>query len=204
MLRVENLTLPNTLNAYLSVAKGETIAIKGPNGSGKSLLLKALANLIPCKSSRFEFHDKDVHSLNYQEFRSKVLYVPSNPFFPLDGTVADYLKAPSTLQIYQGHNHNPVSEFLQLKLSHLSSGQKQMVSIMRAVSLKAEVLLLDEVTSNLDPERTLEMERIILDWKEKNHGTIVMVSHDDAQIARLNARTMKIFDLVPGTAASIT
>jgi ABC-type sulfate/molybdate transport systems ATPase subunit len=70
-------------------------------------------------------------------------------------------------------------------IGQLSSGQKQMISFLRALTLKAKILLLDEPMSNLDSEMVLELEHLLIKWKNETNGSFIMISHNEQQIHRL-------------------
>ena len=203
MLRVTHLKLPNhkVLNFHLN--EGEGLIISGKNGSGKSLLLKSLALLCPSEFERYEYKGILVTTLKPEEFRSDVLYLSTAHMMMREGNVEDFFHAPLKLAIYQNHKvdfdykhylekwHIPTSN-----VSLLSTGQKQMISILRALTLKAKVLLLDEPTANLDHEKTLEIEELLLDWKKRTGGSFVFVGHSKEQIQRLGMKAIEFEDLV--------
>jgi ABC-type methionine transport system ATPase subunit len=74
--------------------------------------------------------------------------------------------------------------------NELSVGQKQRISIARALTSEPEVLLMDEPTSALDPTATHNIENLILDLKSKIGFTIVFVTHDIEQAKRVGERGM--------------
>lgn len=199
MLVVEKLSLPNGRNVSLKLNRGDVVFIKGPNGSGKSLLLKGLSSLIPCAYETFMFHEKKLNDWSYSEYRSKVMYVSPLPYLSSEESVEEFLRAPRGLKIFKDHQFQDESLVRELglagmKLSHLSSGQKQILSLVRSVSLATDVLLLDETMSHLDPEKMNIMENLIWSWKERNNGTVVLVSHDSAQMNRMKG---DVLELIP-------
>ena len=186
MLDIEKLALPHGKIVSLTIKKGEILFIHGPNGSGKSLLLKSLASLLPCAYQKFSFHQKDLKKWDYQEYRSKVMYTAPLPHTPMDQTVEEFMRSPLELEIFQKQSFSaPVDPAAYLKeyglsgmkLSFLSSGQKQLLSLLRLVTLNCEILLLDETMAHLDAEKIRSMEKLVLQWKEKNDGTLIIVNH---------------------------
>jgi ABC-type iron transport system FetAB ATPase subunit len=191
MLRVESMKLLNHKRVNFVVPERAGIVIQGQNGCGKSLLMKSLAKLIPSESKIFMFNGSEVGTLSLENYRSQVLYVPSVPPTMIDVSVEDFFQEAFNLQIYQNHIVTfPYQDYLKqwkLKdemLQNLSSGQKQMVSILRAITLKAKVLLLDEPTANLDHEKTLKTEKLLYDWMDQTKGSVVIVSHSAEQAKR--------------------
>jgi tungstate transport system ATP-binding protein len=67
----------------------------------------------------------------------------------------------------------------------LSSGETKRLGIARAMVINPEVLMLDELTANIDPANTAIIEDIIFQMKQNRQATILMITHDPAQAARL-------------------
>ncbi len=195
MLLVKQLTLPNKKNLNLEIHKNQGLTLTAPNGHGKSLLLKSLAFLHPIKFEIFEFQGKSILEWTPHEYRRRVAYVASLPSLGPHGNVDDYLKAPWELSVYQQHKSTfDCGPYLEkwnlngLKLSFLSSGQRQLLSLLRAISLDPTLLLLDEPTSHLDTAKTIEVEKLLLEWRERTQGSFIMVSHDEAQVKRIDGK----------------
>jgi putative ABC transport system ATP-binding protein len=197
MLRIENMKLLNGRLVNFTLKENDAVIIRGDNGTGKSLFLKSLARLIPSTYSIFDYNGKSVSTYVNEVFRSEVLYVSTTPSSLSQGTVEDYFRSALDLEIYSNYQVTfPYNDYLiewkldHLPFSQLSSGQKQMISILRALSLKARILLLDEPTANLDANRTHEIEKLLLDWMKKTSGSVIMVCHSDEQTRRLGFRTI--------------
>jgi ABC-type iron transport system FetAB ATPase subunit len=203
MLRIESMKLPNGKTVNFSLDTGDGIIIRGKNGSGKSLLLKSMALLCMAPYKHYDYKGQSVSELSAQVFRSEVLYVSTTPLMMKDQNVEEFFNSVRNLHVYKNHVsdfdykhylekwHIPMSD-----VSYLSSGQRQMISFLRALTLNAKVLLLDEPTANLDHEKTLEIERLILDWKQRTSGSVIMISHSSDQINRLNFRVVDFESLV--------
>jgi ABC-type multidrug transport system ATPase subunit len=203
MLRVKSLTLPNQKTVDFELPSGEALIIRGRNGSGKSLLLKSLAQLCEAPWKEFQFEGQDVSLLNPEEYRSLVLYVSTTPLLMKDETVEEFFTSVLKLHVYKNHSSDfNYQSYLRhwgienTRVAMLSSGQKQLISILRALTLKAKVLLLDEPTSNLDHDRTIEVEELLLDWKKRTQGSFLMISHGRDQIQRLNLPCVEFESLV--------
>jgi phosphate-transporting ATPase len=201
MLLVNQLQLLNNKIVNFSLDKNEFKIIHGPNSSGKSLLLKALAQLVPGKYEEFLFNDKEVSTYDPDWYRSRVLYVPS-AVYQLDQSVEEFLDFPLKLKVYA--DLKEMNKAIELAkefklvgqpLSRLSSGQRQLLSLTRSIHLKAQVLLLDEPTSHLDPAMTLVAEKLMQDWLREGPRSIVLVSHDHSLAGRLhyNAHVFESF-----------
>lgn len=194
MLLVKKLELLTGKTISLEMKKGEGYVLQGSNGSGKTVLLRTLAGIYSAPYSSFTFHAKNITEYSAEDFRSRVLYVGSTPHLLSDMTAEEFIEAPLRLGIYKDHKTAlPMKEYLKRwhlagkQMSHLSSGQKQLLMLLRALSLKAEILLLDEPTSHMDPDRTAEAEDLIRKWKTSEKCYLV-VSHSSAQAERLGKK----------------
>lgn len=205
MLRVESMKLPNEKIVNFSLNENDALIIQGKNGSGKSLLLKSLAQLCVAPYEVFNYQGDDIKTWIPEEYRSQVLYVSTSPLLLKDQTVEEFFTSIKKLAIYKDH-HSYFDYKTYLEKWHipdsnvamLSSGQKQMISILRSLTLKAKILLLDEPTANLDYDRTLEIESLLIDWRARTKGSLVIISHSSDQIARLNFPMVNFQSLIVG------
>ena len=175
----------------LVVATGEFLIIKGASGSGKSTLLRLICRLnTPCSGSIL-FKGRNTANIPPPELRSKVTYVAQIPQM-IDGTVRDNLLLSFTFE--QGKRKAaPDDEMLERMLeafylhgvgleqsaSKLSVGQKQRLSIMRAILTGPDMLLLDEPTSALDAESAAMVFSIIERLNTEEGKTLIIVTHSD-------------------------
>lgn len=176
-----------------SLEKGEVIALVGPSGSGKSTVLRTLVGLTPPSSGRIEIHDNEIDYRNSASVRSArdqmaIVFQQYNLFQNMS-VLRNVTLAPQKIKKRPAEEVRVEAErLLQLvglaeKINEypdqLSGGQQQRVAIARALALKPEILLLDEVTSALDPELVNE----VLDTIRRlaNDGmTMIIVSHEMA------------------------
>ena len=176
-----------------SLEKGEVIALVGPSGSGKSTVLRTLVGLTPPSSGRIEIHDNEIDYRNSASVRSArdqmaIVFQQYNLFQNMT-VLRNVTLAPQKIKKRPAEEVRVEAErLLQLvglaeKINEypdqLSGGQQQRVAIARALALKPEILLLDEVTSALDPELVNE----VLDTIRRlaNDGmTMIIVSHEMA------------------------
>jgi NitT/TauT family transport system ATP-binding protein len=167
----------------LELRRGEFVTVFGPNGSGKSTLLNILAGLDdPTTGSVLidNKHPKDARVgfvfQNYNESLFPWRTVFENIAFPLEIANVD----ASTQQDTVDHLLNKVG-LLHSKnkfVYELSGGQRQLVSICRAIAYNPDILIMDEPFSALDYSTTRKMELELLDiWQEKKITTL-FVSHD--------------------------
>ena len=173
----------------LEIKKGFT-AITGPSGSGKSSLIQMIGGLKKPTSGRINVNGTDLSIFNEEDmaiFRRRyvgfifrqynllpALIVYENITFPigLDGRTVDkeYIKQiASLLKIDDKLNSYP---------KILSSGERQKVSIARALSTKPAVILADEPTGNLDSRTAMEVVRLLKMTCREFNQTVVMVTHE--------------------------
>lgn len=151
-------------NINFSLKKGEVLTLLGPSGSGKSTLLRTLNGLEDYKNGSIYFHEKkiDPSPKEWQILRQKTgMVFQSYDLFPNLTVIENVLLAPVKVQ---KRDENEVKEeaikllkqvgleqYLNAYPRELSGGQKQRVAIVRALAMKPEIMLLDEITASLDP-----------------------------------------------------
>ncbi|MDH6368035.1 MULTISPECIES: amino acid ABC transporter ATP-binding protein [Breznakia] len=170
------------------IDKGEVISILGSSGSGKSTLLRCINLLENPDGGCIYFHDKDVKSLELNQYRSKVgmVFQSFNLFDNmnvLENCMIGQIKvlkrnkqeAKEKAMLYL--EKVGMSDFASKPSTQLSGGQKQRVAIARALCMDPEVLLFDEPTSALDPEMVEEVLKVIQDLA-KEGLTMAIVTHE--------------------------
>ncbi len=144
--------------------KNEIIGILGENGIGKTTFIKILAGLIA--------PDKGTLSKNI-----KVAYKPQYLETESDQLVIEFLK-PAMKYQHQLINPLELEKLFTKKLSQLSGGELQKVSIAHCLSQEADLFLLDEPSAYLDAEQRLSISKIIKNLTEERDLTILVVDHD--------------------------
>ncbi len=187
-----------------------TIAIlRGESGVGKSTLLKAIAMLntgfTPSSTPTMSLVGKERESFHPTEWRKQVLYVPQSGASKLQGSPESFLDFIASSHNYVKHSSkasvlkslttqtiNYMEEWnvasSESKLSQpwiqLSGGESQRILLAIAMSTEPTLLLLDEVSSALDLQAKLAVEKSLKDIAEKGCA-IVLVTHDEEQMNRL-------------------
>jgi polar amino acid transport system ATP-binding protein len=203
-----------SLNAYydklhvlkdinLNVEKGEILSLIGPSGSGKSSLLKMLVGLLTPKSGEVTLNNNQVNYTNKTDLRKireqiAIVFQQYNLFQNMN-VLKNVCIAPTKIQ---KRNQKEVEDQavsllekvgLKDKLKsypdELSGGQQQRVAIARALCLNPEILLLDEVTSALDPELVQEVLDAIRILAAEGM-TMLIVSHEMSFVKEVSSRVV--------------
>jgi ABC-type multidrug transport system ATPase subunit len=182
MLKVEEMILPNKKRFHFEASAGEIVHIQGSNGIGKSLFFKCLSRLIPSEFKTLSLHNKESEHFQIELWRRQILYLPPEIHHDPQMTVSEFLLLPLTFEIYK--NHKIDFDDLDLKfdlktpLGRLSSGERQRLSLYRAIKLDPSVLLIDETFSHVDQNEKEHIFSKLKVWcgKEK---MILVISHQD-------------------------
>ena len=174
-------------NFSLSIPEKQILAIVGPSGGGKTTLLRMLAGLETIDSGEIYYNGESL-AIDELEKRNLLGFVFQDfQLFPhlsvLDNLTLSPIKTMSMEKEVAEKKARGLLEQLGLA-GHadafpfsLSGGQKQRVALARAMMINPEVIGYDEPTSALDPELRLEVEKLILQNKERGMTQIV-VTHD--------------------------
>jgi ABC-type methionine transport system ATPase subunit len=182
----------------LEVERGGALALIGPSGSGKSTLLRCLNRLAEPTGGTVRFNGRDIRSLDPRELRRRAALVMQTPVL-FEGTVRENLRLRSA-----GAHEDFSDERLGISLadvgldpgvldrdaSTLSGGEKQRVTIARAILRNPEALLLDEPTSALDPPNAALVIETISRLREARRLSIVAVTHQPDFVLRLGGRLL--------------
>ncbi len=176
----------------LVVASGQTTVLIGPSGCGKSTLLRLMVGLIQPDTGSIHFEDERLTPDNAIILRRKMGFcVQDGGLFPHltareNATIMtrylqwDTRKVQTRLDELKELTHFPTDAFDRYPLQ-LSGGQCQRVSLMRALMLDPDVLLLDEPLGALDPMIRHELQADLRNIFQRLGKTVVMVTHDLAE-----------------------
>jgi len=188
----------------LHVKKGEFVFLTGPSGAGKSTLLKLVFCAEPATSGQLLVFGKNVSKLR----SSAVPYLRRNigvvfQDFKLlpDRTVAENVAFPLEVRglPVRDVRRKVVAMLRSVGLDHrlgkfplaLSGGEQQRVAVARALVNDPALLLADEPTGNLDPDRTLEV-MDLLEAANARGTTVVVATHDRSLLARYKKRVIAL------------
>ena len=177
----------------LEVKKGEVVAIVGYSGIGKSTLCYCISGIIPnikkgLMSGEVLVNGVSTKKMNISEISQSLGIVFQNPDTQLfSPTVEDEIAfGPENFGVLRDDIETRISESLEIvgmskhRLKNpkkLSGGEKQLIALASVLSLKPEILIFDEVMSQLDNDSKNRIKNLILKLK-KEGKTIVMVEHD--------------------------
>ena len=174
----------------LLIEKGRITGLIGPNGSGKSTLLNIMSGLDNEFLGTIKYDSKSIDKYTYKY----ITLVSQKPYL-LKRKVYENIEYPlkirkETKEKMKQKVNNIIKRFeiedlKDKKANLLSGGESQKVSLARALVFEPKLLLLDEPTSNIDPESVKIMEREILRFNEETMGTVLIVTHNIEQSKRL-------------------
>jgi len=174
-----------------SVKTGETIAFVGPSGSGKSTLMKLLVGLYRPQDGKILYNGVDETSINYEELRNQIGFVTQdtqlfagtirenllfvNPS-ATDADLNDVLQKASC-QLLLSRAENGLDSVIGEGGLKLSGGEKQRISIARALLRKPHLLIFDEATSALDSLTEEDITNTIKDISSVKDRITILIAH---------------------------
>jgi ATP-binding cassette subfamily B protein/ATP-binding cassette subfamily C protein/ATP-binding cassette subfamily B multidrug efflux pump len=172
----------------LDIPQGAFFGIVGHTGSGKSTLLSLLLRYYPARQGSIEIHGQPLAGIANERFRAEVGLVPQDPFL-LAASARENIDMGRGLSqddietaARAAHAHDFISRLEQgydTPLgeggSRLSSGQKQLIAIARALAGKPRILLLDEATSRIDSQTEQIVQEAVVGLRGK--VTVIAIAH---------------------------
>lgn len=186
ILSIEDVHAPGMIKPItLALHPQQIWMVSGESGTGKSLLLKSLADLIE-HSGQITLFDKkkpqQQDKICPETWRSKVMYFSAETAWWSDSVKAHFEKRPK-IELLKLVGLK--ADILEKNPDNLSSGEKQRLALLRGLQYEPKVLLLDEVTANLDPKSALLVEDLVTDYIAKHKAAALWISHDEEQQERL-------------------
>jgi len=189
------------LHGNIKVLNGITLKLEeksfnviiGPNGAGKTTFLSLINGLLKPTNGYVTVFGKQIQGLQQLSLRKKIGYVPQNisidqkmPFSVLETvSIGRFAKAGLFKKISKNDKaiiQNAmelagIADMAEKPIGQLSGGEKQKVSIARAIAQEPEIMLFDEPVSNLDPKSQKDIINIIENIYKKSKCTVVFVTH---------------------------
>ena len=205
-IEVNNLTkqFKNALavnNISFKIKKGTILGLLGPNGCGKSTTIGMMLGLIKPTSGTVIINSQNIEN-NRTNLLEKMNFISPYVELPKRLTVEENLKVYGRLygvknlkeKIYNLMEKLNLTELRSRKTGELSSGQKNRVSLAKALINNPEILLLDEPTASLDPDVGDKIRSFIEDFASNEGTTILLASHNMSEVERLCHEVMMMKD----------
>jgi len=202
-------------NMNFNINKGSIVGLLGPNGCGKTTTIGMMLGLIKPNSGTVFINDQNIENENNRtKILEKVNFISPYVELPKKLTVEENLKVYGKL--YGVNNlQDKISDLMKQlnlfelkkrKTGELSSGQKNRVSLAKALINEPEILFLDEPTASLDPDVGDYIRTYLENFASKKDTTILLASHNMNEVERLCSEVMmmkngKIIDR--GTCSSL-
>src|SRR5437868_2451085 len=186
---------------------GQTLALIGASGSGKSTVARCVTRLERPDGGQIWIRGSDIAQLGASELlplRSKVQMVFQDAATALNSrfSAAHVIEEPLLIQGRGRSERREVAERMMKEVSlspewlnrpimDFSGGQRQRLAIARALSLKPELLVLDEALSGLDLSTQAQVANLLLDLQQAHSLTYLLISHDLTMVSRM-AQTIAV------------
>lgn len=207
-------------NIDLQIQRGEFVGLIGHTGSGKSTFIQHLNGLLKPTQGKIFFDDEDIFDSKkmLREVRYKVGLVFQYPEYQLfeETVYRDIAFGPKNMKlteeeidarVREAANFVGVSDDLfERSPLEISGGQKRRVAIAGVIAMRPEVLILDEPTAGLDPSGRESILQNIIDYREQSGSTVILVTHNMEEIARIAERLIVFRDAgiaLDGTPAEV-
>jgi len=178
-------------NFYLTIKENENIAIVGSSGNGKSTLIKLIMGYYKVNNNMIYIGEDDINNYDLNDLRKQISYVnQNNKLFNMSIMKnIQYGNNISEEEIINICNElNIINIFKNLKDgfntiagidgNNLSGGQRQIIHILRCIFKKNKIVILDEPTSAIDKDNTLNIINIINELSK--HSTLILITHDES------------------------
>jgi len=181
------------------INKGSIVGLLGPNGCGKTTTIGMILGLIKPTSGSVFIGDKNIENENNRtKILEKVNFISPYVELPKKLTIEENLKVYGRMygvnnlqkKISDLMEQLNLLEFKKRKTGELSSGQKNRVSLAKALINDPEILLLDEPTASLDPDVGDYIRTYIENFASEKGTTILLASHNMNEVERLCSEVM--------------
>lgn len=176
-------------NINLEINRGEKIAIVGESGSGKTTLAKLILRFVDPQKGTIKINGINIRTIDVEAYRKKIAYVSQNLFLFSDSIRNNLIMGQDCItdeMIYEACKVSQANHFidklpfgldtvLEENGANLSGGQRQRLVLTQALLKQPEILIMDEVTSNLDyTTETAIHDAIYREYKDK---TTIIIAH---------------------------
>ena len=176
---VQSTGMPSAISFELQTE--QRVVLIGESGTGKTVLFKSLADLSDHQGQVF-LNGKKQSDICPEDWRRQVMYFSAETAWWKDTAAEHFETLPSDEQL---DAVGLTSEQLKQTVSALSSGEKQRLALLRGLSYNPTILLLDEITANLDSVATLKVEAVVKAYCQTQQAAMFWITHDEVQQKRL-------------------
>jgi iron complex transport system ATP-binding protein len=190
-------------NLGFRIPSGGWTCIVGPNGSGKTTLLKTLTGLLPY-SGELRFRGIPVHQIPRKQFAQQVAVVPQGNTPVFGFRVEEFVAsgrfphqswyprgwASEHLAVARALEQTGLTQIRSRKITELSLGEFQRVTLARALAQEAPVLILDEPNAFLDLSHQVQIFELLARLQKEEHRTILCVCHDLQWVAEFASHVL--------------
>jgi oligopeptide transport system ATP-binding protein len=191
-----------------SMESGKTLGLVGESGSGKSTIGRAIVRLAPLRAGEIRFRGKSITGLSdsgFSRVRKKIQMIFQDPYYTLNPrmTIGVMLAEPIKIH-FPGTSAKEIqdqsvdyleqvgldADAMQRYPHQFSGGQRQRIGIARAMTVKPEILICDEVVSALDVSVQAQIVNLLQDLQQTNGFSYLFIGHDLAVIEHISDRVM--------------
>ncbi|MDD4467999.1 MAG: ABC transporter ATP-binding protein [Candidatus ainarchaeum sp.] len=180
------------------IIKGDKVALIGPSGVGKTTIINLLLRFYDCPKESIFIDGIDINEYQVSQLKSKMAFVSQDLMLFNDTIEANILYSNPTLskeKLKEIFNKTILNETINSlkdkeqtligeKGANLSGGEKQRIALARALAKDAEIIILDEPTSSLDPKTEEKISELMqTEFKEK---TVIVIAHRPAILQKVN------------------
>ena len=175
--------------------KGQILSVLGPNGAGKSTLLNCIGNLMTPQKGKIRLNGEAVDKMPPKKVAQRIGYVPQIHIPTYEYTVREFVVMGRTP--YLGKMRSPgdadyeqveraldmvgIKHLIEKPYTQISGGERQLVTIARAIVQEPDFILLDEPTAHLDFGNQIKTMRLVKKLAENGFG-IIMTTHNPDQV----------------------
>ncbi len=166
----------------MKVGKGEIYGLVGPNGAGKSTLIKHLTGVL--KQDMGEIFIEGQPVFENEVAKSKISYIPDELFYFIQANTLEMMKYLRDLYpSFDDKKFAKMQEYfpsidVKRSIRKLSKGMQKQVAFWLALSIKADIMILDEPVDGLDPVMRRQVWSLIMDEVEERQMTVLVSSHN--------------------------
>lgn len=185
-------SLPVVVDVSLALPRGALGALIGANGSGKSTLIRLLAGLLEPAGGEVIFNGAPLSTLHGRERAKRIAYVPQSastvfPFTALEVVMTGRSPYSGRFRFESARDEQialaaldslDAAHLAARHITELSGGERQLVTVARALAQEPEVMLLDEPASALDLKHRTQLARALRRLREERGIAVLMITHD--------------------------